>query len=74
MVANSNYDIVSVFYLNGTLLTDLRKSFQSHVSSWFVFNAPGVENKPTTRLLLSSDSNNFMNAKPHAREKPLLVM
>ena len=43
MVANSNYDIVSVFYLNRTLLTDLRKSFQSHVSSWFVLNAPGVE-------------------------------
>ena len=71
MVANSNYDIVSVFYLNGTLLTDLRKSFQSHVSSWFVFNAPGVENKPTTRLI--SDAIDFMNAKPHAREKLLLA-
>ena len=31
----------------------------------------GVQNKPTTRL--TSDANDFVNAKKHAREKPLLA-
>ena len=47
----------------------IRVACQSH--SWFVLCTLGGVNKLTTRQ--TSHANDFVNAKSHAREKPLLA-
>ena len=65
------YPTSRVFSL--ALLLKFTKSFASPVIRivGLFYTGQPLSNKPTARPI--SDSNDFVNAKSHAREKPLLV-